>query len=249
MLVELRIRNFAIINDLNLEFGPGLTILTGETGAGKSIIIDAVESLLGVRADSSLVRQNESRASVEGTFRIPDLLREQIHTLLQEEDLLDDPDYVILTREIRVEGRNVVRVNGRTVNLQLLKQLGEMLIDLHGQSEHLSLLRVGSHLGLLDRFAEDDSARKEYRSVYCKWQGVQKEITRIRETLRDAARQQELLRYQAEEISTAQLKTGEERSSKQSVTALPTPRVSRKLLILLCKPYRARKSWPVKVLL
>ncbi|HKJ26259.1 MAG TPA: AAA family ATPase, partial [Anaerolineales bacterium] len=145
MLLELRIENFAIIDKLDLEFGSGLVVFTGETGAGKSIIIDAVETLLGVRADTSVIRSGVKRSSVEATFKIMPKVRDQIHAILKEEDLLDDENYVTLRREFRREGRNIARVNGRTVSLSMLRSLGELLIDLHGQSEHLSLLRVKSH--------------------------------------------------------------------------------------------------------
>ena len=104
MLAELRIENFAIIDKLDLEFGPGLVILTGETGAGKSIIIDAVETLLGVRADMTMVRTGVANSSVEGTFKIMPKVREAVHAILEEEDLLDDKNYVTLRREFRRGG-------------------------------------------------------------------------------------------------------------------------------------------------
>ena len=152
MLTELRIQNFAIIEDLSLDLGAGLITLSGETGAGKSILVDAVETLLGVRADTNLIRSGQERASVEGTFKIPAVIKPEVHAILQREDLLDDPEYLSMQREFRREGRNVARVNGRPATLALVKELGELLIDLHGQSEHLSLLRVPAHRGLLDRY-------------------------------------------------------------------------------------------------
>ena len=153
MLTELHIQNFAIIDRLDLEFGPGLIILTGETGAGKSIIMDAVDMLLGGRADSTSIRSDADLAHVEGTFKLSGPERPAAHAILKREELLDDPNYVTLTREVRREGRSVARLNGRSVGLALLKELGEILVDIHGQSEHLSLLNVHSHLGLLDRYA------------------------------------------------------------------------------------------------
>jgi DNA repair protein RecN (Recombination protein N) len=166
MLTELHIHDFAIIDHLDLEFGPGLVILTGETGAGKSIILDALEMLLGGRADVTSIRSDEELARVEGTFKLTGPERAAAHEILQREELLDDPDYVTLMREVRREGRNVARINGRTVHLALLKELGEILVDIHGQSEHLSLLNVRAHLGLLDRYASVESTLAAYRKTY-----------------------------------------------------------------------------------
>ncbi len=220
MLEELRIENFAIIDKVELEFGPGLIIFTGETGAGKSIIIDAVETLLGVRADMSQIRTGVAHSSVEGTFKIMPKVRDAVHAILEAEDLLDDKKFVTLRREFRREGRNVARINGRTVNLALLRTLGELLIDLHGQSEHLSLLRVKNHLGLLDRFAEVENELADYRNTYKELRGVRKELNELREAEQDAARQVELLTFQVGEINAADLTSGEEDQLKEERTRL-----------------------------
>ena len=210
MLLELRIENFAIIDKVELEFGPGLTVFTGETGAGKSIIIDAVETLLGVRADMSIIRTGVTHSSVEATFKIMPKVREQVHQILREEALLDDENYVTLRREFRREGRNIARVNGRTVNLVMLKTLGELLIDLHGQSEHLSLLRVKSHLHLLDRFAEAEAELEDYQESFRQLQKVRAELRQLRQAEKEAARKMEMLAFQAEEIEQAGLEPDEE---------------------------------------
>ena len=220
MLTELRIQNFAIIDELKLRFDDGLVIFTGETGAGKSIIIDAVETLLGVRADSTVIRSGVEYSSVEGSFRIEDEIREPVHAILEREELLDDKKYVTLAREFRRQGRNVARVNGRVVNLALLKELGELLIDLHGQSEHLSLLRVESHLGLLDRFAEVEKELADYRKSYKELQSLRKELNELRKAEADAERRQELLSFQVEEIDTAALEPNEEDELKEERSRL-----------------------------
>ncbi len=137
MLTELHIRDFAIIEDLRLPLGPGFIVFTGETGAGKSIMIDAVEMVLGGRADSTLVRAGADLSNVEGTFSLDDRTRQEVAAILAREGLEDDGGYMTVGREIRSEGRSICRVNGRTVNLALLKELGEWLVDVHGQSEHL----------------------------------------------------------------------------------------------------------------
>jgi DNA repair protein RecN (Recombination protein N) len=220
MLVELRIENFAIIDQLKLELGDGLVIFTGETGAGKSIIIDAVETLLGVRADMGLIRTGSDYCNVEGTFRIGPQVREAVHEILRRETLLDDQNFLTLGREFRHSGRNSARVNGRTVTVSLLRELGELLIDLHGQSEHLSLLRVPSHLGLLDRFAEVESELSAYRETYGELQEMRKELRELRNAEVEAARKVELLTFQVEEIDMAGLQAGEEESLKEERTRL-----------------------------
>src|SRR5574341_931697 len=210
MLSELHIQNFAIIDKLNLKFGPGLIILTGETGAGKSIILDAVEMLVGGRADATVVRTESDAALVEATFQLKGPEKEAVNEVLKREELLDDPNFVTLTREVRREGRNVARVNGRTVGASLLKEIGAYLVDIHGQSEHLSLLDPRAHLGLLDRYAEVAKPLSDYRQTYQKLLNVRRELSELRQTQADADRRMEMLTFQAEEIEAAKLKPGED---------------------------------------
>jgi DNA repair protein RecN (Recombination protein N) len=215
MLNELRIENFAIIDRLVLELKPGLIIFTGETGAGKSIIMDAVEMLLGGRAEATVIRSDSERATVEGIFKLEGASKEAAGEILKREDLLDDPNYVTLAREVRREGRNVARVNGRTVNVSLLKELGAHLVDIHGQTEHLSLLDVHAHLGLLDRYAGVDSALAAYRQTYAALQDLRRELNELRAAQRDADRRVEMFTFQAEEIEAARLKPGEDDELKK----------------------------------
>jgi DNA repair protein RecN (Recombination protein N) len=210
MLTELRIHNLAIIDKLDLNFGPGLIILTGETGAGKSIILDAVVMLIGGRADATLIRADADAAFVEGVFHLRGPEKESIHSILQREELMDDPDYVVLTREVRREGRSVARVNGRTANVSLLKELGALLIDIHGQAEHLSLLDPRAHLGLLDRYAEVARPLSDYRQTYHTLLNLRRELNDLRKAQADAERRVDMLTYQAEEIESARLKPGED---------------------------------------
>ena len=220
MLTELRIVNFAIIESLVLEMGDGLVTFTGETGAGKSILVDAVETLLGVRADTSLIRAGDERASVEGSFRIREEIRPQIHAILEREELLDDPEYVVMQREFRREGRNVARVNGRVSTLAVVRELGELLIDLHGQSEHLSLLRVPSHRNLLDRYAGLDTDLADYQQSYNQLQSIRAELTSLRQAEQDSANRVELLSFQVEEINAAKFQPEEEAALKEERTRL-----------------------------
>ena len=210
MLTELHIQNFAIIDKLDLRFDSGLIILTGETGAGKSIILDAVVMLIGGKADTTFVRSDSDAAFVEAVFQLKGPEKEAVHFILNREDLMDDPNYVVLMREVRKEGRSVARINGRTVNVGLLKELGALLIDIHGQAEHLSLLDPRAHLGLLDRYAEVSQPLSSYRQTYHALLNLRRELSELRKAQSDADRRIEMLTYQAEEIESARLKVGED---------------------------------------
>ncbi len=210
MLTELHIQNFAIIDKLDLRFDSGLIILTGETGAGKSIILDAVVMLIGGKADTTFVRTDSDAAFVEAVFQLTGPEKEAVHFILNREELMDDPNYVVLMREVRKEGRSVARINGRTVNVGLLKELGALLIDIHGQAEHLSLLDPRAHLGLLDRYAEVGQPLGDYRQTYQTLINLRRELTDLRKAQSDSERRIEMLTYQAEEIESAGLKAGED---------------------------------------
>lgn len=210
MLTELRIQDFAIIDRLELEFKAGLMVFTGETGAGKSIIMDAIDMLLGGRADASLVRVEADLARVEGVFKLSGPERESIHAILEREAMLDDPDYVTLTREVRREGRSVARINGRVVSLTLLKELGEVLVDIHGQSEHLSLLNTRAQLDLLDRYAGVEPLLAMYRKTWQALLATRRDLEELRQAQQDAEQRKDMLTYQAEEIEAARLKPGED---------------------------------------
>jgi len=210
MLAELRIRDFAIIEDLTLNLGPGFVVFTGETGAGKSILIDAVEVLLGGRAEATMIRSEAAAAIIEGAFRLGPGAGEAARRVLEAEGLLEDSETLMLSREIRREGRTIGRVNGRAVSVGLLRSLGELLVDVHGQSEHLSLLRVREHLNLLDRYAQVETLRRDYSAYYSDLDGVRRELRQLREAERDAARRSELLAFQVNEIEAASLRPGEE---------------------------------------
>jgi len=210
MLTELHIQNFAIIDKLDLRFGSGLIILTGETGAGKSIILDAVVMLIGGKADTTFVRTDSDAALVEGVFQVKGPEKDAVNEILSREELMDDPNYVVLSREIRKEGRSVARVNGRTVAVSLLKEIGALVVDIHGQAEHLSLLDSRAHLGLLDRYAEVARPLNDYRQTYHALQNLRHELGELRKAQADAERKTEMLTYQAEEIEAARLKVGED---------------------------------------
>ncbi len=211
MLTELRIKNFAIIDQLTLNFEAGLITFTGETGAGKSIILDALDTLLGSRADSTFVRSGVEYALVEATFTIPPAVSQPVHTILAQEELLDDPKSVVLGREIRRDSRNIARVNGRIVNVSVLRAIGQHLVDLHGQSEHLSLLNVHQHLRLLDRYTDIKESSDQYKTSYRQWSADQRELKSLRKREQETAQRIDLLTYQAAEIEAAKLRPGEEK--------------------------------------
>ncbi len=237
MLLELRIKNFAIIETLTLEFSPGLIILTGETGAGKSIIMGALDMLLGQRVDMTTLRKGSEFASVEAVFKIPESVKDPIIQLLKEEDLLDDYENITLTRELRKDKRNTARVNGHRTNVGVLVQLGEYLVDIHGQSEHLSLMRVNQHQDLLDRFADTTELLTKYQDVYSELKVVQAELNRLRKSDLEAEQRKELLAFQIDEIEKAELEAGEDKILLERRTRLANAEkladVSQNILILL----------------
>jgi DNA repair protein RecN (Recombination protein N) len=209
MLAEIRIRNFAIIEELTLRFGEGLNVLTGETGAGKSIIIDAVSLLLGGRASTDIIRAGAEQAEVEGHFYLGKRAA-VIRPLLEAEGLEGEGDLLILAREIRRNGRHICRVNGRAVALSVLNEIGQRLIDIHGQGEHLSLLRVREHVELLDRYAGLEVERAEVTRLVHTLRQVRADLANLRRDERELARRIDLLTYQIQEIAAARLEPGED---------------------------------------
>jgi DNA repair protein RecN (Recombination protein N) len=220
MLSELHIENFAIISRLELRFNRGLNIFTGETGAGKSIIIDAVEAIMGSRADATMVRAGAEKALVEASFEISDEVSLPVRQILEREALQEGDGRLTLGREIRSNGRSIARVNGRNVNVSILNELGEYLVDVHGQSEHLSLLHVPQHLGLLDSYARVEREFAEYQETYHHLVQLRKQLTELRKTEAEAARQIDILQYQINEIETAHLREDEEAALKAERTRL-----------------------------
>ncbi len=211
MLVELNIHNFAISDKLQLTFEAGFNVLTGETGAGKSIIIDAVTMLLGGRADTTFIRAGMERARIEGLFRLSEPLQAAVNPLLEREGLEgDEPDILILGRELRGTGRSFCRVNGRTVNLSVLEEVAQPLVDIHGQSEHLSLLKVRQHRRFLDRYGGLDEQRQYLAGQVGQLRRVRQELADLLRDEQRLARRVDQLTFQVEEIQAANLEPGEE---------------------------------------
>lgn len=211
MLNELRIRDLAIIDRLDLTLGSGFNVLTGETGAGKSIIIDAVNLLLGDRASQEIVRAGAERTEVEGRFRLSPAVAAKVAPLLAENGLEGDHgDEVTLAREVRANGRSVARINGRSVTTALLGEIGNLLVDVHGQGEHLSLLHEREHVNLLDRYAGLGEKTSAVAELVHRVRAVRRELENLKQNERERARRIDLLSYQVEEIANAKLKADEE---------------------------------------
>lgn len=207
MLTFLSIRNVAIIEQLHLSFGPGLNLLTGETGAGKSIIIDALTLASGGRASADLIRTGEEEAVVEAVFDIASLAGVRAHLA---EAGFDDNDELIVKRCLTRSGRNRVFVNGSLATLAQLSELGRRLVTIHGQHESQALLRPEQHLQLLDSYAACDKLRQEFSAAYGAWHKLSDQLAHFDEQQRDAAHRLDLLRYQLDELAAANLRPGEE---------------------------------------
>jgi len=208
VLQQLTITNFAIVDRLDLALSPGLNVLTGETGAGKSIVIDAVSSLLGSHLGPDFIRAGADQAHVEGIFDVP--AEGPLAALLAEQDLADEEGSVIVSRTLNRSGRSVARVNGRAVPLALLQQVGRCLVDVHGQSEHLSLLRVAEHVEFLDGHAGARELRAEVSARVAALRQLRRELDDLLRDERELARRVDLLRFQVEEITGARLRPEEE---------------------------------------
>ena len=215
MITEVRIQNFAIIQELELQLSAGLTTFTGETGAGKSIILDAIEALVGGKTDPTQIRAGEDKAILEAVFSIAPEKNASLVEILKREELQDDPAVMTVGREIRREGRSVARINGRSVSIALLRELGSLLVDIHGQSEHLSLLNTRHHIELLDSYAGSDDSLAAYRQAYHNLQSTRRELNALRQEERDALQRSDLLRFQAQEIESARLQPEEEEPLRQ----------------------------------
>lgn len=207
MLVELSVTNYAVIERLKVAFGPGFNVVTGETGAGKSIILDALGLLLGDKADPGAIRAGEPQAYVEGIFEIDPEVAGVVSELL---DLDVETDGLIVAREVNASGRSVCRINGRAYPQRKLAEIGNLLVDVHGQSEHLSLLRSSEHVDLLDRYAGLTDLRSRYAEVVRTLTRTRKEMQALEQEHADAAGRKDLLAFQAQEISAASLTEGEE---------------------------------------
>lgn len=212
MLERLSISNIALIRSQTIEFSKGLNVLTGETGAGKSLVVDALSLLLGEKADRSLISHGQKEAKVEAVFTgISDSAREVLKTLTDE-----DEDSLIITRRLSLDGKNEIRVNGNSFTLSMLKKLSAPLMDLHGQFEHQNLLKVSSHIKILDTFGgkEIEKNKQKYQSDLKLYEDVLNELDSFNSDDLERNRLIELYKYQIDEIDDASFKEGEEEELK-----------------------------------
>lgn len=200
MIEALSIRNIALIDELELELSPGLNIFTGETGAGKSVILKSIGLVLGERTSADIVREGTDFAAVEISV-VPS------SPLLIS---MESDDTLVLSRQISKNGRSRSRINGELANLKQLEELGTLLVDIHGQHEHQSLFRIETHLELLDDFGETDTERQHVREKYHYLLDLQREMDSLIHTLRTSEREKELLEFEVKELASADLQEGEE---------------------------------------
>ncbi len=211
MLVELRVSNFALIEDLSFNFNPGLNVLSGETGAGKSIVIGALSLLLGERATVEQIRQGRDNAYVEGLITCAGPRQKEIDHLLGQAGI-EQTGELILAREVYSSGRSVARVNGRSVPVSFLKEMGKYLVDLHGQHQHQSLLRPEEHLELLDSFGGEKISASRHRldELFLKRQELTKELADLGSSSAERERRLDVYEFQVNEINNANLQAGED---------------------------------------
>lgn len=209
MLKELSIKNVALIEQLNIEFDDGFNVLTGETGAGKSIIIDAVNLVLGERASKELIKSGAGKASVEAEFDISGIPAVRA---AMDEAQLDADDGLIISRELSVSGKNICRINGTLVNLATLKQITDLLVDVHGQHEHQSLLSQNKHISFLDSFCHEavGGPKERVKKLYAEYKAIREALLGGFSSEDERAREMDILRYQIGEIEKAALSESEE---------------------------------------
>jgi DNA repair protein RecN (Recombination protein N) len=211
MLKELSIRNFAIIDQLRVEFRQGLNVFTGETGAGKSIVVDALNLALGERASGELIRTGNEEAVVEAAFELDGAGARAVQAVLSEQGIGSEPgEDLIVRRVISSSGKNKVYINGNLANLATLAELGRHLADIHGQHEHQSLLALDQQMEMLDAFGGLHGVRAEVADAYAKLMAVRKKLHELEIGERDRAQREDLLRYQANEIEAAGFEEGED---------------------------------------
>ena len=209
MLLEISIKNFAIIEAISLNFEKGMTVLTGETGAGKSIIIDAMNMMLGARATTDVIRHGAPKAEIEGLFSV-----ENSHALqmIFDEQGIELGDEIIIRREILQNGRSVSRVNGQMVNLSVLRSIGQYLVDIHGQHDQEELMRPQLHIQMLDGFGEADflELKQAYQTNFDAYRKMRKQLLEIKKNQEEHKARIEMLEFQMTEIESASLQPGED---------------------------------------
>ncbi|MGT2736304.1 DNA repair protein RecN [Streptococcus orisratti] len=209
MLLEISIKNFAIIEEISLTFDNGMTVLTGETGAGKSIIIDAMNMMLGARSSVEVIRHGTPKAEIEGLFSVE---KNAALAHILEENGIEFTDELIIRREILQNGRSVSRINGQMVNLSTLRAVGQYLVDIHGQHDQEELMRPNLHIAMLDEFGQDDfwTSKKRYQEIFDNYRKLRKRVLDKQKNEREHKARIEMLEFQIAEIEAAALKNDED---------------------------------------
>ena len=209
MLLEISIKNFAIIESISLNFEQGMTVLTGETGAGKSIIIDAMNMMLGARATTEVIRHGAPKAEIEGLFSIES--NRALEEIFDEQGL-ELSDEIIIRREILQNGRSISRVNGQMVNLSVLRTIGQQLVDIHGQHDQEELMRPHRHIQMLDEFGDASffELKEAYQTSFDNYRRMRKQVLDIKKNQQEHKARIEMLEFQMAEIEAANLKAGED---------------------------------------
>jgi DNA repair protein RecN (Recombination protein N) len=210
LLKELRIKDLGIIESIDWSLEDGLNIITGETGAGKSLVIDAIEALVEGRAADEDIRHGSRETRVEGVFTVRGTGDSKLAGFLAEKGLADESGILVVSCDVRRQSRGTIRVNGQAVPRSVLRQIMSLLVDVHGQSEHLSLLDKRTHIGYLDAYARTDIARERFQAFAMRLAAVEEELQRLMALEKERARREEYLRYEIAEIERARLKVGEE---------------------------------------
>src|SRR6266536_2744826 len=208
MLRELAIRNLAVLEEARVAFGPGFNVLTGETGAGKSIVIDALLLIRGARVQPDLIRSSAESASVEAVFDVPPI--GLVASALDEAGHALQDGQLVIKRELSRSGRHRVFVNDSAATVALLERLGDLLVEIHGQHEHQRLMEPARQLDLLDRFAGCEETRATLAALWARWEAGKAGLARLRDEAREGARKEELFRWELSEIDAVQLREGEE---------------------------------------
>lgn len=214
MLLEISIKNFAIIEEISLTFENGMTVLTGETGAGKSIIIDAMNLMLGARASLDVIRHGANKAEIEGLFSVGE---NAALTQILEENGIEVTEELIIRREILQNGRSIGRVNGQMVNLTTLRAVGQYLVDIHGQHDQEELMKPNMHIRMLDEFGDSQfaSVKKHYQDLFEHYRRLRKRVLTKQKNEQEHKARIEMLEFQIAEIEAAALKSGEDQALNQ----------------------------------
>lgn len=211
MLTELQIKNVAIIDSVNIEFGAGFNVLTGETGAGKSILIDSINMALGGRTSRELVRTGTDYAYAQAVFELSPVIKEK----LEELDIEAEENVLIISRKITAEGKSTCKINGITSPLAVVREIGELLLTIHGQQDNHSLLKSSAHRGFVDNYAKNSDILSDYKVKYDKYTNLCAQYEALNNAEFDKERRIELLRYSLDEIEKAALKKDEEDELEQ----------------------------------